>query len=374
MRSENRLFSELRLYRFFNIIRLCLVVVFAFLFASFSKEQPYLVRLALIGLAFALPFSHSFYSFMREPLRFEMRQGLVAFLSVVQRVLLLVALLSVDHLWPGHLVVLVGAALGTYIVSGLLWRWAFRQHFADDIGRRVHAALDRSAQARRVWVVFSSIVFWVHVNGVISQSVQTLDVFFLSHFDTALSDIAVYSLALKAANFFQMLPIALASSFGIYLARSKVPDTLVGHSRERGLALKLASVFVVGSVAMLMGGLLVAEPLLSILGRGKLADPVVLSQAKQYFGWQLAGVLLLGAGHPITTYMGARVALPPLVLRVALPWALLSTGIFYWAARGGPLNTAQANLIVYGGFNLLMLVHFFCNRTTKVAYLRKSKK
>lgn len=344
LKREGRLAAELRLYRFFNFAKLGVVVAMALTLSLIPQEQPWLARLSLLAFALALPFSQSFFSFLREPLRFEMQQATVAALSLLQRLLLLAAMWFAAKTRPGDVPFFIGSALATYLAAGVVWSIAARPYFK---------ATDHlpSHPFKRLSTIFFSVVIWVHINGVITQTVQTFDVFCLSLFKVDLTEIALYGIALKAANFFQILPIALASSFGIFLARHHGEQT---EKQERRTVLKFTSYFVALGAVLFAFGMLVGEPLLAFLAKGKL-EPGALARTLDYFKWQLAGVVILTSSYPMGTYVSARSSLPRSVAHIALPWAAFSAGLYLWAASQGAATAARANVAVYAAFVALLV-------------------
>ena len=117
---------------------------------------------------------------------------------------------------------------------------------------------------------------------------------------------------------------------------------------------------VVGLVTLILA-VLVEFPLLQFIGKGKLA-PEALTAAISYYRWQVAGIVIFGLSHPLSTYLGARTSLKKLSVEVYLPWFLFSALIYAAAARQGALAAAQSNVLVYGAVFALLIFRFVKNR------------
>lgn len=348
LKREGRLASELGIYRSFNFLKIGVAAALAALLAFIPQDAPWSIRAALLALAFGLPLSHAVYSFMREPLRFEMRQHLVAILSAAQRALFILALIAASAFWPGESRALVALALSTYVIFGFAWARAARDLFAG--GGQIAA----DGFWPRVRETFLKTVLWIHLNGVISQSIQTFDIFSLNLWRTDLAEIGRYGIALKAANFFQIAPLALISSFGVYLAKHRGE---LDPARERKLVALYSCGFVALCAALLLLGFAIGEPLLHFLAKGKLTHDGIV-QTIQYFRWQLAGTMLYCASFPLTTYLGLHARLPSMFFRVNLPWAVISAALYIYSANRGPLAAARANVAVYACGSALFIAFF----------------
>lgn len=355
LKREGTLAAELAVYRYFNYLKLAALLVLIFALSLAPQEAPWLVRIGLLSFAFALPFSQAFYSFMREPLRFEMRQHIVSIVGIAQRAFLVLTLIILSRLAPGNVPLLLFGALFTYIAAGWGWWFTSREFFQGMPLVPEHAY-------EKIKKAFFHIVLWIHLGGVITQVIQTLDVFALNIFNVELAEIGRYGIALKAANFFQILPIALASSFGVYLARNHPED----RGKEPALVLRYSFLFVLLTGTLFALGMVVGEPLLAFLAKGKL-DAESLARTSQYFRWQLAGVLILCAGYPLTTYLAIRGSLAKLFFQAGLPWLVISAVTYFWASSRGALIAAQANVIVASANIILHAFYYFRRRASDIA-------
>jgi hypothetical protein len=205
--------------------------------------------------------------------------------------------------------------------------------------------------------VFTGTVFWIHLTGVINQSIQTMDTLFLGVFQSDLGEIGRYSIALKAANFFQMLPVALVNPFAVYLGKKENSESI----KERMMVLKISMGFACLCLALFCIGIFTAEPLIGFLAKGKLFGSD-LQRTVSYFYWLLGSLLVLCVTYPLSTYLAARSKLKTLCFYVYIPWLIVSATLYAassYFSSGSFLFVAQANLGVYiAYFFLLVLLSF----------------
>lgn len=355
LRREGRLKRELAAYRRFNLFKLAGAIVMVFALAWIPREGSapfsYGQKLGLLSFALALPFAQALYGLYREPLRFELKQFLVAMLSASQRVALLATMLICSVVAPGNIAVLTLTALVIYVVFGFVWAAFANRHFGVPYSGKVRMA--------HLWEILGGTVLWLHINGVLTGFIQAIDTFMLGLARTDLAELGRYGISLKGANFFQILPVALVNSFGVYLGRHQGEKTWKDESRT---VLLFTAAFVGLGAALYFGGYLVAEPLLSFLAKGKL-DEESLARCVQYFRWQLFGIILLTVTYPLSTWLGARVSVKRIFIEVFLPWTVFAS-FLYWRIAFGPglltlpsrtLASAQALPWNFLAFFLLLL-------------------
>lgn len=353
IKNEGRLAQELALYRNFNYFKLLVALIFAAALSLMPKPMIWSERLALVLLAFALPLSQAFYGFLREILRFEMKTRIVAVVSALQRAVLISGIVLIAWRYPHNAGAITKTALAIYVLFAFIWNAPVHRLFKQTARKPAPTLRQYS---KRFHSLFSSIVLWIHLNGVLTQFIQTLDTFFLGNLGVALKTVGLYSITLKAANFFQVLPVALVNPFGVYLGRN---SSQKNEAHEHSVLLKMTAAFLLLSVLLFAGGTIFADPILVAIGRGKI-DASNLAVARVFFFWQLAGVLLLCVSHPISTYLGARYPLRQMSTRVFLPWLACSALIYGLSAyRGGALWAAYANVAVYAVFLALLSAFYF---------------
>ncbi|MGE4231730.1 MAG: lipopolysaccharide biosynthesis protein [Bacteriovoracia bacterium] len=359
LKQSGKLASELDIYWAFNQFRLILATIAVFVLCLLPNAMPYWIRVSLFSFAIALPLSNSIYGILREPLRFEMRQKTVAFISFFQRfcLILVIALtyfLQERGATQNAIYFLAIGALSSYVLFG--WIWIL---FSKDLfPKREKSFLPNSKKLRTAFSVFFNSVVWLHINGSLVAAIQTLDTLALGSNHLALEEIGHYAIALKAANFFQIVPVALINSFGVYLARANSD-----FEKEKRLIFQFSFIFLIGCVVLYLFGGIASEPLLSFLTKGKL-DSIAFDRTQEYFHWQLIGVLIQCASFPLSTYLGARGKLKELTFYIFIPFSLISTLVYFYAASlshdqfYNVLMTAKANSVVYGVLVFLMVSYY----------------
>lgn len=181
----------------------------------------------------ALPLSQSFYGFLQAPLRFEMKQETVAAVNAFQR-LATISVLAVGLNRRFSAIEIAFSMLSVYVLFYFVWKAQSKKVIESQ-------SVTLAESFHRIKRIMGGMVIWIHLNGVITNSILTLDLFFLNTFRTPLEEIGKYSLALKTANFFQLVPIAIVSSFGVYLGKHQHESD---HSKERALLNKLGAGYV----------------------------------------------------------------------------------------------------------------------------------
>ncbi|MBI3544912.1 MAG: hypothetical protein HY075_16695, partial [Deltaproteobacteria bacterium] len=300
LKAAGQLSRELAIYRKFNVMKLGFALSLTFFGALVPvKDVDFGRRLAALALAFAVPLSQALYGIFREPLRFELRQGVVVLLNGLQRLVLLALVYAAGRLTGGAIEPIAVAALCVYLVFGGLWATVSDKLLLEG-KKRARVALKEAWP--RIRGAFTETVLWLHLSGAIMGAVQTLDVYFLSRTSTPLREIAAYSIALKAANFFQLLSLPVTQAFGVYLGRRS--------NRHDARADRRAAVFAVAAFAavgvlVIAFGFTTAEPLLGFLAKGKFT-PDELANAVRFFRPMLVGVVVLSLGYAPGTYLGSR--------------------------------------------------------------------
>lgn len=312
LKSENRLADELSTLKLFAYFKVAVCIVFVALFFE---------KLSLMALAVAIPLSQASYGLMRESLRFELKQSVVTLVSISQK-LTAVVIVGIGLARGLELSLVVSAVIVSFALFGFVWRFS-----AATIEPWQQKAVARPLKARflEIGKTLWHTVLWLHIMGMAIQIVPSMAPLWLHSRRVAIEEIALYSIALKAANFFQIVPLALMSVFAVYLARTRA-----NARKELQLLGRSSLVFALLGFALFGFGCVIDTPLLSFLGKGKLDDAGLVRTAS-YFRWQLAGVVVLSMTYPLATYLTARLSVWRLCVFVYATWALLSAALFYYA-------------------------------------------
>ncbi len=353
LKATGELGPQLATFKTYNFIKLTLAAIIAIALALPEKGDIYIVRVSLLGFAMALPLSQSFYGFMRDPLRFERQQHLVAIISSIQKICLIGAMIAAFYLNPGNVPVLFGGAMAVYVMFAFVWAKA-----ACNVVPRVRQSIREFAG--RLKKIMRGTVLWIHINGVITGTVLTLDILMLNAVKADLEEIGRYSIALKAANFFQLVPMSLANSFGVYLGKWQHSQNVEKERKAMYILVAGFSVmcFILFKIAYYFG-----MPILDFIGKHKITGDA-FTRVMQYYYWQMFGLMLMSATFPLSTYLGARAPLKKITLYLFVPWFVFAGVVYRVAAAHSLVYTARANVVTYGTLCLGMVVFYFVNRRT----------
>jgi hypothetical protein len=352
LKNEGRLGSEFVVFRRFNMLKLAVAALLVLAFSAAPlKGAPWTTRLAALAFAFALPLSQALYGIYRETLRFELKQVVIVALGSAQRLAVIAVIYFGARAFGGAIEPIAAAAIGAYLVFGVVWRESALRVLPWLKGRKV----PMEKVIARARASLGSFVLWAHLNGAVLVGIQTLDVYFLSRTAVALPELAVYSIALKAANFFQLVPMPFVQAFGVYLGRRA--DRAESSREAARLVVGATLAFALLGLGLWVGGRLLAEPILAFLARGKFSA-AELARARDYFDWQLAGVACLTLSFAASTYLNARGNVRAQALSVYGPWLAFSAIGYAWAASRGPLEAARFNVPIYVFMALAQLALF----------------
>ncbi len=335
----------------YNLLKLILALFFILFAATLPQNIPYSERVMLFIIAAALPLSQSYYGFLQAPLRFEMKQEVVTLISTMQRLVLLLALYLANLFAHGNVQILVTSALLVYLLFAIVWKKASQVVLVPE---KIHWNESFGLMKK---FLFGTVI-WIHINGVITGIVQTLDIYCLNLAKISMDEIGRYSIALKTANFFQILPIGLISTLGVYLGKMKNQNDI---EKELELVQKLTLIFMALCFGLAYFGEMIADPLLYFIGKGKVTV-VNIAQTREYFIWQLRGFMILASLYPLSTFLGARASLKELTGIVFVPWLFLSFWIYFFASKIDPVSTARMNTLVYSTLNMLFLLIYWIER------------
>lgn len=342
-KNSGTLPKKLKILETYNLFRIALTIMISLLLATYEQPISFGYRISILLLAFALPLSHSIYSYLRDPLRFEMKQHLVAVVGSLQRVAIIAAAFTSNVFFPSNVAAIAVSVLGTYFAFTFVWKIASKN--VVELEPVPFKEVVKNSAA-----MLAGTAIWIHFNGIVYNITQTLDVLALNAQHVNLEEIGRYAIALKTANFFQMFPVAIVSSFGVYLGKRQHDPN---HEKERQAVWQMTIAMVVLCVVFYLCGMFLSEPLLNFIGKNKISS-ADLVMTKNYFEWQLIGIMILCCSHPLTTFLGARTSLKKVTAESLVPWIAVSYLIYTFAAKQGVLAVAQANIIVYLVYFALM--------------------
>jgi hypothetical protein len=342
LKSSTSLSRILHSIQVFNYLKIAILLLFIFIFSFIETPFDYKTRISLLSLAFILPVSHSLYGLYREPLKIELQQSIVAWVSLLQRIAVLSVVFLQIQFKIFTLNQLIAILVAIYFLFGALWKSKFKTRFSLQ-------KVPLKTTVDDIIKIFLGSVFWIHINGVLSQGIQTLDLVFLDFNHYALATISSYSLSLKASNFFQLVPVALVNVLGVYLAKK---EAIKNH--EISLIKKIIIPFALICVFLFFIGYNYKLPLLEFISRGRL-DGQQLIEAGEFFNWHLAGVLILCISHPLATFLIARAPLKRIFSELIAPWFIGAIIIYWTASQQSVLVTAQSNILIYFLYFLLVL-------------------
>ena len=345
-KAENKLSKMLAVFQIYNIFKIFITLLIC-LTISVGYED-FTNRFLLMLFAFALPLSQSIYAVFRDPLKFEMKQNWVTYLTAIQKLLILVGLYISQKYFNAEVAAIVLVSMCVYILMGAVWYIQSKKFVS-------HSSVSFKVAFSEVSHLMKGTTLWIHINGVITSVVSTLDLFMLNFHKLPLDELARYGIATKSANFFQMIPIALINVFGVYLGKVQSEKNYI---KERNLMLKLSGLFLILALITLMFGAFVGKPLIQFIGKNKVQENDLIN-VLVYYKWQLAGYMMMAASFPLSTYLGARSNLRKMTYYLFIPWVCLSALTYYIAASVSPIWSAKANVVVYSLLYLFFILFYF---------------
>lgn len=348
--KQNTLSQQIAVFIKINQLKLVSLILIALALSGLPlKDLPYSLKLAALLLALALPFSQALYGVFRESLRFEQQQTKVVYITLAQKIGL-IASVAVLY-WLQQPLIFIGSALSILLLFYFVWQRTAHKTIA---AFQTLPPTALSSLYQKILYDFKDSVLWIHLVGASMAAVQSLDVYFLAKNSTInLEQLALYSLALKAANFFQIIPLAITQALGVWLGRNPK-----NSQQEFKTVHQTFLVFLICALLVWLFAQGLALPFLSFLAHHRFNDQA-LTLAQNYFNAILVGVLLQTLAFAHGTFLTSRSSVQPLFMKVFLPWSLLSILIYAAAARQGLAATASSNIIVGALYCLGQLVFYY---------------
>ncbi len=345
-KQSGELSKMLKVFQIYNAFKIFITLLICALIAF--GHSDFTERFLLMLFAFALPLSQSIYAVFRDPMKFEMKQKWVTYITSIQKLLIVVGLVLAREKFQSSIEAIVGISMVVYFLMGLIWYFQSKKYITP-------AKVSLSEAYVICKKLMTGTTLWIHINGVITSVVSTLDLFSLNLAKIPVEEIGRYGVATKSANFFQMIPMALINVFGVYLGKVQHEKN---SQKEQKMTFEFSVAFLLLAALTLGLGAFVAEPLLSFIGKNKIT-PEEMQRVVQYYRWQLAGYMVMAASFPLSTYLGARSNLKKMTFQMFVPWIAISLIVYYFAALQSPLLAAKANVLVYTLMYLFFIKLYF---------------
>jgi hypothetical protein len=312
-------------------------------------------RYSALGWAFSIVLAPQIAGPDREFLRLSLHLRELNLITFFQKLVLLAGSAAVVLLRGSSLKGLAAVAVVSTLASAVI---------ARGVSRRVllaQGASQESLVGRAGPPVFetlsksiSGFSLWQHLSGIVINWVQTMDLFFLGALRLPARELGLYASALKIANFSVAVPLALSSSFLVWIGRRVASDQ--GRREERRHLARLSGLLAAGvavQCAILMGA---APWVLSLLSRGRWSATEQETMVG-WLRWILGGTLPYCAALLLGYWLLVRVELRRVLIQVYLPWLVFSLAAYASAAfLGGPSGAARANVAVGAAYAILNLV------------------
>lgn len=380
--GPSSLASRLHVFRAFGYGKGQLAVVISLITGALLSGQSYWEWVFSLIWAFSLALAPQIAGPDREFLRLSLQLEALNLISLYQKLVLFVgtvgALQFIGHFAPHFNTAAIGQGSHLIQLASLAGIAAFSAVSTAVFARakaiqylRKEGATETSLKGRDGPGMFLTLTetlkdfsIWQHLQGVILNWVQTMDLFCLGLFHFPARQIGLYASVLKLVNFSNFAPLALTNVFGIWIGR-KLPEK--GHAGERA-QLKRLSFFLFLGVSfqgLIFMGL--GPYLIDLLSHGRWAQSEE-AQMVQWFNWVLLGNVILTSTYLLSHWALVRSQVLRAFTHVYLPWGVLTLGAYslvaYLSAQN-PLWVARMN----GGVALLfcLLLFFFYRRLSALA-------
>ena len=330
------LIARLKALRFFGWGKLQAAFFLSLVAAALHSGESYWNRFFALIWAFSLALAPQISGADREYLRLDLRLKQLNAITLTQKLLLLLGTIWVVLFRPTEIAYLALVALSSALV-GAFMAHAFVKKALPQGGSGTFLITQRQVISEAI----GSFSIWRHLSGVITNWVQTLDLFFLGFvFRFPARLIGLYSAALKIGNFSNALPMALANSISVWIAQGEAKD-------QNSEILRLKKTGFYFTVLCVVQGM-VFWLLLPLLTNsiGSLHQTVEeAAEMVVWMRWILVGNSLLCCTYPVTSWIAQRGFITTLFWKVQLPWVLLTAltygiGAWKWGAQGAAVGNS----------------------------------
>ncbi len=347
--------SRVRSLRHFCWLKGLAGVVLALLF-SLRADGFHLALLSTFLWAFSRSLAPQIIGIDREYLRICGRFRDAFLLVFSQKLLFLIGTLVALRTHLGQPLVALACAgvlstLASVATSHLLASSVDGPPIGKEVSSRKAARYDVMTIFREAFTRFS---LWAHVEYVIANSIESMDVLTLGVLGFSKRTVGIYGAAVRVANFGFALPMAISMWYSARIGQagdgSAVRRSAASALRPTLLLLLVAAIQTLFFVA---GAPLIAQ----ILGSTRWTDPEKLNFSRYLVALALGcGVYILTLGA--MTWLKLLCDVRSLFFRIYAPWLIFSAGLYYhFGSTGNVMGIAWANIACYAAYGLLIVVY-----------------
>lgn len=345
--GDSALLARIRVFRNFALGKWAFAILISLLVTSVipGRAAPFWAFV----WAFTLALTPQVLGPDRELLRLELKLKKLNVLNLFQKITLLLATIIASKAASGDLRLL---ALLTAASTALTW--IFLVATQPRVEKTKVSALSVLRDSVASYTLFS------HVNGVIFNGVQTLDLLFLNYFKFPPSVLGLYGAALKLANFTQAIPMALSHTVQLWMGRQTENMT------ELQKVKKLSFGFFIGTGFQNLFLVFLSPWLISLLSHGRWT----LEQQMMVRTWLTAllfGTWIFSSTFLWSGWLAIRTSTKQMLFQIYLPLLAASGVIYGLAAREfGPNGVAWANVVVYLIYAVFLLIFSIFSKTRTI--------
>lgn len=327
-------------FLFFGILRTIVITFIATAIAIylFIKYKTYTVSICLLLITIANCLQ-VLQGPVRELFKVDFKQRLAAAINFFIETFSLIAFSLVLYFTRSLFFYLAALVIVRFIALSI-WLYIFSQKYGPP-----HRVKFKKLYTLLMYT-FKDFSLWNHFNGAITNFVYNIDTAVLSWLGMSLVVIGNYSIALRVANFFFLLPMTLQSVTTIALSNLK------NRKKELGINIFLKYGIVL-SVIQLLFFLFCGKWIIKFFAKTE-----GLEEAFRYGLLIMAGISILNAVRPLISWLAINGNLREAFLQVYLPTGILGLIAYYGLGKlWGGLGVAFGNIVVYVFFTAVIFVY-----------------
>jgi hypothetical protein len=360
--------SRLRALRLFAWGKAQLALVLSFAAAFFVTFQgAWFEKFSALVWAFSLALAPQVAGPDREFLRLDLKLKELCVLSLFQKAVLFGGTITAALVYQGKPMLLPAlaavaalSAIGTAFVARFISRRVLVKDGAGPeflSGRKGIAPLALIQEAVRTFSI------WSHVQGVISNWIQTMDVFLLGVFGLPARMIGLYAASLKLANFSMAMPLALSNLFSVWIGRRIPSDE--GRTREKREVRRFTFILLAANIAQAALLLLIAPWAFKALSHGRWTEAEQTMMLGWLF-WILLGSIGITSNALLGSWLVVRASIVKMFFWISLPWLAGSVIAYALVIRAfGFDGAAKGNAIVAVIYLVLLALFIKLRRLTQ---------